>query len=64
MDKFSPKYQLTLIYNDQISGKTVKHHVEPNVSTWFNTKGVMVKEAIDKDLSSFLTALKQKLHED
>jgi signal peptidase complex subunit 2 len=63
LDKYSPKYELNLTYIDKASGKTVNHQVEPNVATWFTTKGVMVSEAIDKDFESYITILKNKLHQ-
>lgn len=45
------------------NGKSVSYQVEPNVARWFTTKGVMVPEAMDKDLTTFLTTLKNKLHD-
>lgn len=61
MDKYSSIYKLNLTYKS--NGKSVSYQAEPNVAKWFTTKGVMVTEAIDKDLSTYLTTLKNKLHD-
>ncbi|GAA5802351.1 hypothetical protein HPULCUR_007815 [Helicostylum pulchrum] len=61
MDKYSSIYKLNMTYKS--NGKSVSYQVEPNVARWFTTKGVMVPEAMDKDLTTFLTTLKNKLHD-
>ncbi|KAI9478011.1 MAG: signal peptidase complex subunit 2 [Benjaminiella poitrasii] len=61
-DKTSPIYKLTMHFTSQ--GKTVQSIVDAIMPTWFNTKGVLVREAMDKDLNNYLLSLKQKLHEE
>jgi hypothetical protein len=34
------------------------------VATWFDTKGVLVKQAIDSDLNTYLSTLVQKIHQE
>ncbi|KAI8637314.1 signal peptidase complex subunit 2 [Parasitella parasitica] len=64
IDKHSPKYQLCFNYTDIRAGKTVSYKVEPNVTAWFDTKGVLVQQAMDSDLSTYLSTLVQKLHQE
>ncbi|KAK4517769.1 uncharacterized protein ATC70_001113 [Mucor velutinosus] len=64
IDKYSPIYQLCLNYTDISTGKTVSHKIEPNVTTWFDTKGVLVKQTMDSELNSYLSTLVQKLHQE
>lgn len=63
LDKFSPKYELTFNYTDKSTGKSATYKVEPNVATWFTTKGVLVNEAMDKDLANYITVVKSNLHQ-
>ncbi|KAG2209828.1 hypothetical protein INT47_001977 [Mucor saturninus] len=63
LDKFSSVYELKFTYKDKSSGKSVTNHVQPNVAKWFTTKGTLVSEIIDKDLSMYLTTLQNKLHQ-
>lgn len=63
LDKYSPKYKFKFTFIDKSCGKIVNHQVEPNIATWFTEKGIMVSEAIDKDLESYLTLVKNKLHQ-
>ncbi|KAI8984758.1 signal peptidase complex subunit 2 [Mycotypha africana] len=62
--KHSPMYQLTFTYQDKATSKSVANEVETNITTWFNTKGVLVKEVMDKSLDTSLADVKQKLHKD
>ncbi|CAO3646453.1 unnamed protein product [Mucor hiemalis] len=62
-DKFSPKYDLTFDYTDKSTGKSSTYKVEPNVAKWFTTKGRLVTEAMDKDLTSYLTKVQASLHQ-
>ncbi|KAG2190352.1 hypothetical protein INT46_003206 [Mucor plumbeus] len=64
IDKYSPIYELCLNYTDISTGKTVSNKIEPNVATWFDTKGVLVKQAIDSDLNTYLSTLVQKIHQE
>ncbi|CAO3632589.1 unnamed protein product [Mucor fragilis] len=64
IDKYSPIYQLCFNYADISTGKTVTHKIEPNVTTWFDTKGVLVKQTMDSELNSYLSTLVQKLHQE
>ncbi|CEP12371.1 hypothetical protein [Parasitella parasitica] len=64
IDKHSPIYQLCFSYTDIGSGKSVSQKVEPNVTTWFDTQGVLVQQAMDSDLSAYLSTLVQKLHQE
>ncbi|KAI8983601.1 signal peptidase complex subunit 2 [Pilobolus umbonatus] len=63
-DKYSPVYNLTITYKDYALTKAIVYKVKPNMATWFNTKGEMVKEAIDNDLNKFLISARNKAHED
>ncbi|KAI7899097.1 microsomal signal peptidase 25 kDa subunit-domain-containing protein [Cokeromyces recurvatus] len=58
-DKTSPLYKLTMVYSDRVKGKTVQSVVNPNMTTWFNEKGVLIREVMDKDLNNYLLSLKQ-----
>lgn len=40
------------------------HKIEKNVNTWFTEEGVLVKEALDKDLKEGDEALIRKMHKE
>ncbi|KAI8357852.1 signal peptidase complex subunit 2 [Choanephora cucurbitarum] len=61
-NKFSPLYKLDYKFTDKLLNKTVHYKTEPNITTWFDTTGVLVKPMIQKDLSVYLENAKQSLH--
>jgi signal peptidase complex subunit 2 len=64
MEKYTSKYPLTLTYSDKLTNKSATTKIEPNVATWFTTKGTLVRDAIDSDLKSYVTTLQQQLHQE
>ncbi|KAG0749178.1 hypothetical protein G6F57_001676 [Rhizopus arrhizus] len=64
MEKYTSKYPLTLTYSDKLTNKSATTKIEPNVATWFTTKGTLVHDAIDSDLKSYVTTLQQQLHQE
>ena len=64
MPKFSPDYTLEMQYQDQVLHKTTKIKLTKNTSSWFTEDGVLVKEAVDKDLKEQAASLTRQIHKD
>ncbi|KAI7883053.1 microsomal signal peptidase 25 kDa subunit [Lichtheimia hyalospora FSU 10163] len=62
--RHSPLYTLTLRFQDQVHHKVSTIKGEKNVNTWFTEEGVLVKEALDKDLQEWDEQLILKMHKD
>lgn len=62
MEQYSPIYEMTYEYVDSVLKKGVSRQMKTNVSTWFTEDGILVKEALDKDLKEAASGLLSQLH--
>ncbi|KAG1445494.1 hypothetical protein G6F56_009895 [Rhizopus delemar] len=64
MGKYTSKYPLTLTYTDSKLNKSATLKVEPNVTTWFTTKGALIRSVADSELASYVDRLQKMLHKE